>query len=131
MFEITSGADIPDGSYPAVLEKVEADRGQFGDMRKWHWLIEVPAHKNDQGEDVAAAVVPLTQLTSANTGPQSTSYKQLSALLKRDLKAGEKVEDPTGNAAIVVIAKNSKNYPKIVDVLPKVDPQQTIEGLPR
>jgi len=131
MFEITGGVDIPDGSYPAVLEKVEADKGQFGDMRKWHWLIEVPAHKSAAGDDVPAAVIPLTQLTSANTGPNSTSYKQLSALLKRDLKAGEKVEDPTGNSAILVIVKNEKGYPKISEVLPKVDPQQVIDGIPR
>lgn len=125
MFEIT-GVKIEPGSYPAVLEKVEADKGQFGDMRKWHWLVEVPATDGQE-----AKIEPLTQLTSANTGPQSFSYKILSALLKRDLKAGESVDDPTGNAAILVIGKNDKGFPKVTDVLPKQEAQEVLPGLPR
>lgn len=127
MFEIkNSGPDIPDGSYPAVLERIEQDKGKFGDMLKWHWLVEVPAH---DGKD--AAIESLTQLTSANTGTGSVFYKVITALLQKELKAGDTAEDPTGSPAILVISRNEKGFPKVTDVLPKVDPQQTIPGIPR
>lgn len=127
MFDIKdSGPDIPDGSYPAVLEKVESDRGKFGEMRKWHWLVELPASNGQE-----ARIESFTQYSSANTGQQSISRKILQALLKKDLKAGETVDDPTGNSCILVFGRNDKGFPKVLDALPKVDPQQTIDGLPR
>ncbi len=127
MFEIkNSGPDIPDGSYPAVLERIEQDSGKFGPMLKWHWLVEVPAH---DGKD--AAIESLSQMTSANTGTGSTTYKQLKALLQKDLKAGDTAEDPTGSSAILVISRNDKGFPKVTEVLPKVDPQQVLPGVPR
>ena len=119
-FEITKGVDIPEGSYPATLERVESGKGNFGDFRTWHWLVEVNGN-----------IESLRQFTSANTGPNSQSYKQLTALIGRPPQAGETIEDPTGSRVILQIGKNEKGYPKVTEVLPFVEPQQTIPGIPR
>lgn len=118
-FEIT-GVEIPPGNYPAILEKVEVDSGQFGDFRKWHWLVEV-------GEKIE----PLTQLTSANTGPQSKSYQQLTALLGQAPQAGTKVGTPTGKRVLLTIGKNAKGFPTVEAVSPFVEAQQVMPGVPR
>lgn len=118
-FEIT-GVKIDPGNYPAVLEKVEVDSGQFGDFRKWYWLVEV-----------AGEVVPLTQLTSANTGPQSKSYQQLTALLGQAPQTGTKVGTPVGKRALLTIGTNDKGFPKVELVSAIEEPQQTMPGVPR
>lgn len=123
-FNIPDTVDIPDGVYTAMLQGVENDKGAFGDFRRWQWLIDVPGEKGTE-------IVPLTQLTSANTGPQSKSYKQLTALLGAAPKAGENIEPPTGKRVTVTINHNEKGFPTVAEVGAYVDPQQTIEGLPR
>lgn len=123
-FEIPLTVDVPDGNYTATLESVAEDTGSFGKYRKWTWLVEVTI-------DGVAQIVPLTQLTSANTGPQSKSYQQLTALLGKAPKAGEKIESPNGQRAIVTVTHNDKNFPKIESVGPFVEPQQTLPGIPR
>lgn len=123
-FEIT-GVEIPPGNYPAILEKVEVDSGQFGDFRKWHWLVEVG---QEGGE---TKIEPLTQLTSANTGPQSKSYQQLTALLGQAPQAGTKVGTPTGKRVLLTIGKNAKGFPTVEAVSPFAEPQQTLPGVPR
>lgn len=125
-FEIPVTVDIPDGTYVASLAGVTEDTGQFGKFRKWVWLVEVP------GKDGAdSSIEELTQLTSANTGPQSKSYQQLAALLGEAPKAGEKIESPNGKRATVTITHNEKGFPTIASVGPYVDPQMALPGIPR
>lgn len=119
-FEITAAPDIPDGQYPATLEKVESETGSYGPMRKWHWLIEV----NDKIE-------PLSSITSANTGTRSKSYQWLTALIGRAPKAGERIEDPTGTRVLLTIQENEKGYPTVMAVAPYSEPQQVMPGVPR
>ena len=119
-FEIPNTLQIEPGNYPAILEKVEVDTGQFGDFRKWHWLVEV-------GDKIES----LTQLTSANTGPQSKSFAQLTALLGQPPQAGTKVESPTGKRVLLTIGRNDKGFPTVEGVSMIVDPQQTLPGVPR
>jgi hypothetical protein len=123
-FEIPLTVDVPDGNYTATLESVQEDTGNFGKYRKWTWLVEATI-------DGTLQIVPLTQLTSANTGPQSKSYRQLTALLGEAPKAGQKIESPTGKRAIVTVTHNEKGFPKIDEIGPFVEPQQTLPGIPR
>lgn len=119
-FTIGGGIDIPDGTYPATLEKVEEGESTFGKNRTWHWLVEL--------ED---RIESLSVFTSANTGPQSTAYKWLTALLGEAPKTGQTYEDPTGTRVLVQIIRNEKGYPKIAAVMPYTAPQQVMEGVPR
>lgn len=129
-FEIPTTVDIPNGQYVASLAEVTEDTGQFGKFRKWTWLVEIPAHEED-GKTVEASIEELTQLTSANTGPQSKSYGQLTALLGEAPKAGTAIEAPTGKRAVLTIGHNDKNFPEVQGVGPYVDPQQPLPGIPR
>ena len=125
-FEITaSGPDIPDGTYPATLESVTEESGQFGLMRKWLFLVEYDG-KNAQG-----GITPLTVYTSANTGTGSKSYAFLVGLTGKELTVGERIEDPTGTKALVQIVRNKKGFPTVDAVLPIVEPQQVLPGVPR
>lgn len=120
-FEIeASGPDIPDGTYPAVLESVIQDKGQFGDFRKWTWLVE----KDGQ-------VIPLTCYTSAKTGPQTDSYRLLTGLIGKQPQIGERYEDPTGTRVLVTIVRNKKGFPKVESTQPFSEPQQVLPGVPR
>lgn len=125
-FEVSDFTDIADGTYPATLAGVEVKKGGFGgnDYRDWEWLVEV-------AEDGQTEIVPLHQLTSMNTGPQSNSYKQLTALLGAAPKAGEKIEAPTGKRVTLTIGHNEKGFPKVLGVGPFIDPQATLPGIPR
>ena len=124
-FEIPTTVDIPDGSYVATLEKVEADKGNFGDFRKWSFIV------HDVTTEEGKQDLPITALTSANTGPQSKSFQWLTALLGAPPKAGTKIESPTGSRCVVTITHNDKGFPKVETVGPFVDPQQTLPGVPR
>lgn len=120
-FTVAEAANIPNGTYPATLEKVsDGGTGQFGAMRKWHWLVEVDGR-----------IESVSSLSSANTGPNSKSYTILKALLNRDLVAGESIEDPTGSRILIRFEKNEKGYPTAKDFMPYVEPQQTLPGVPR
>lgn len=123
-FEIPTTVDIPDGDHVASLAGVTEDTGQFGKYRKWEWLVEATI----EGK---AEIVPLTQLTSANTGPQSKSYQQLTAILGEPPKAGSKVESPNGKRVILTIAHNDKGFPTVAMVSRYIEPQQTLPGIPR
>lgn len=123
-FEISGGLDIPDGQYPAALLSVTEDSGQFGKFRKWEWLVEYT-------EDGETKTDSLSQLTSANTGPQSKSYQILTALIGRSPKSGEKVETPAGKRAILTLEHNDKGFMKVAAVSPFVEAQQTVPGIPR
>lgn len=127
MFKIPTTVDVPDGAYTAMLEDVEEGDGSFGKYRKWHFLVDVPAGTEGFTE---AAIVPLSALTSVNTGPQSKSYKWLSALLGESPKAGTEIASPNGKRAVVTVTHNDKNFPTISDVGPYVDPAK-IDGIPR
>lgn len=122
-FEIPQSQDIPPGTYKAILEKVEERTGgKFGDgnFRVWDWIVDV----NGKGELLSVS-------TSMNTGPRSTSYAWLTALLGRAPQAGEKIDDPTGKQVLLTIGKKDNGFPKVEAVSPYVDPQQTVPGIPR
>lgn len=119
--EITGGKQIPSGTYTAILQSVESyTHATYGEGRKWNWLVDV----NDE-------IVPITSITSGNAGPQSKAYAYLKALLKRDLQAGEKVEEPTGKRVTLQIAVGANGFSKVEQVLPFDEPQQTLPGVPR
>lgn len=117
-FKITSS--VPDGTYRGTLESVEEERGQYGQMRKWHWLL-----------DVNGELTPYTQFTPATTGTGTVSYKQLTVLLGRAPQSGEVIEDPTGVTVLVTIKANDKGTPKVESLAPYVAPQTTVDGVPR
>lgn len=123
-FEIPTTVDIPDGTYKGMLEAVKADTGQFGPFRKWSFLLEVTV-------DGEVQMLPCDALTSANTGPQSKSYKWLEAINGAAPAAGTTVEAPTGKSCLVTIKHNEKGFATVADVAPYVDPQQTLPGIPR
>jgi len=123
-FTIPNTLVIDDGVYPAVFEGVTEEQGQFGLMRKWTFLVE-------HAVDGVTKVDAITQITSGNTGPQSKSYQWLTALLGRAPAAGEEIDDPTGTKCLVTIAHNEKGFPKVTQVSPVVEPQQTLPGIPR
>jgi hypothetical protein len=125
-FEIPITVDIPDGTYVASLAGVTEDSGSFGKFRRWTWLVEVPKTDDKEG-----SIEELTQLTSANTGPQSKSYRQLTALLGEAPKAGQKIDSPNGKRVTVTITHNDKGFPTIGEVGPYVDPQMALPGIPR
>jgi hypothetical protein len=122
-FEISAGTQlqVPDGTYPAVLESViEESGGKFGAQRKWTFLVE-----HDGKID------SLSGLSSTNTSPGSKSYQWLSALLGKEPQVGERYEDPTGTRVLLQLKKNDKGYMKIEAVLPFEEPQQVLPGVPR
>ena len=120
-FQIPTSIEIADGTYPAILERVEPyNHPQYGDGRKWHWLIE---HEGKMDS--------LSSITSGNTGPKSKSYQWLTALLGRAPKAGEEIEDPTGTKVLLQITHNDKGFPTVAAVLPFSEPQQALPGIPR
>jgi len=125
-FEVPITVDIPDGTYVASLAGVTEDTGQFGKFRRWEWLVEVPKTDDKEG-----SIEELSQLTRANTGPQSKSYRQLTALLGEAPKAGQKIDSPNGKRVTVTITHNDKGFPTIGEVGPYVDPQMALPGIPR
>lgn len=112
---------IEPGSYPALLERItEEPGGKFGIKRTWYWQVETPD-----------GVRPHQEMTTANNGIGTKSGKRLAALLGRPLVAGETVDDPTGRRAVLVLVRNEKGFIDVSDVLPYVEPQQTLPGVPR
>ena len=121
-FEIADSGfpgDLP-GSYKAQLLRTEFVETSFGKGRKWYFLVDV----NGEGHEASF-------LTSMHTGPNSKTYAWLSALLGRSPQAGEKLPDPTGKTVILQLDKNEKGYPKVVALVPHVEPQQVEAGIPR
>ena len=118
-FTVGSVSDhIEPGTYPGMLEAVTIKNivgftGEAADFREWHFLVTI----NGEGK-------PLSALSSMNMGPQSKSYKWLSALLRRPLQAGEQIEDPIGANALLVVGDNKKGYSTILDVLPAAAPPE-------
>lgn len=130
VFNIPTTVDVPDGVYTAMLEEVEEGDGSFGKYRKWHFLVDVPSDKLGKPAGTVE-IVPLSALTSINTGPQSKSYKWLTALLGGAPQAGTAVASPNGSRAVVTVTHNDKNFPTISDVGPYVDPVKSGDGIPR
>lgn len=119
-FEIPQTVEIDDGVYPAVLENVETAEGNFGQYRKWSFLV-----------DHDGKVDSLSALTSANTGPKSKSYAWLTVLFGKAPQAGEKLESPTGTRVLVTITHNDKGFPTVSDIAAYSEPQQVLPGVPR
>lgn len=120
MFEIPTTVDISDGTYPSVVEAIESGTGTFGAQRKWNFLVEHDGR-----------VDSISRITSANMGPRSIGYQLLSGILGRQPKAGEKIDDPTGQRCLVTITHNEKGFPTIAATAPYQEPQQTLPGIPR
>lgn len=120
MFNIPTTVEINDGTYPAVVEAIEAGTGSFGPQRKWSFLVE-----HDGKIDSISAI------TSANLGPRSKAYGFLSGILGRQPKAGEAIDDPTGTRVLVTVEHNEKGFPTIAAVQPYQAPQQELPGIPR
>jgi hypothetical protein len=121
-FEITApkGLNVPDGSYPAVLESVFEGEGQYGAYRDWTFLVE------HDGQ-----ITALTDRSSGNMSSGSKGYQWLAGLLGKEPQVGERYEDPTGTRVLLQLEKNSKGYMKIKAVLPFTEPQQVMPGVPR
>lgn len=123
-FEIQEGGpDIEPGTYKAQLQRTEIKSGgRFGDgrFRVWHWIV-----------DVKGEAIEVEDSTSLSTDPRSNTYQRLTALLGRVPQVGEKLEDPTGKTVVLTMSKKENGFPKIDAVGAFVDPQQTVEGLPR
>jgi len=124
VFEIPVDLVEP-GTYKASLEKVEvlpsANPNYPGDFRKWHFLV-----------DVRGSLTAITATSSMNNGPKTKTYKWLKALLRRELRSGERIESPVGQQVLVVIENNEKGYPSIVELLPIAEaPEQVLQGVPR
>ena len=120
MFEIPTTVEITDGTYPAVVESIVSGEGSYGPQRTWSFLVE-----HDGKIDSISAI------TSGHMGPRSKAYAFLSGLLGRPLKAGEKIDDPTGSRCLVQVTHNEKGYPTIAAVQQYVAPQQELPGIPR
>lgn len=122
------GADLEPGNYKAQLVGVTIkDGGKFtspqnptGKYRLWDWAVE------KDGE-----LVPFSDTTSLNTGPKTVAYSRLTALTGKPPQAGEKIPTPTGKTVILQIGVKENGFPKIEAVIPYVDPQQTVPGIPR
>lgn len=126
-FTVTDSVNIPVGTHPATLEKVEEGKhATYGANRKWFWLVEIPA--DDTGP---ARMESFSDFTSANTSPSSNAYKRLTALLGRAPKSGEVIEDPTGTRVLLQFVEGDSGFPKIANILPYSPPQQVLDGVPR
>lgn len=113
--------DVPEGTYKAILESVEIIPTMYGDSRRWNFLA-----------DVNGVGTPITGITSMNTGPRSSAFKWLAALLKREPATGEHIDDPIGSTVLIKVETNVKNgFPKITELAPYVDAQTLIDGVPR
>ena len=134
-FEIPqpSGSDLEPGTYKAQLLGVTVKSGgKFvspqnpeGKYRLWDWAVE---KAGDNGE---VELVPFSDTTSLNTGPKTNSYARLTALLGKAPQAGETIETPTGKTVMLQIVRKENGFAKVEAVLPFVDPQQTLPGVPR
>lgn len=126
MFEIPTTVEIEDGTYPAVVEAIEpTEHATFGKGRKWSFLVEHTA------ADGTSKVDSISTITSSNLGPRSKAYAFLSGIEGRPLKAGERVDDPTGKRVMVTIGHNDKGFPTVTAVAAFQEPQQTLPGVPR
>lgn len=125
---VTEAPDIPPGTYKAQLMGVAIKSGgKFtspqnpdGKYRVWDWAVE------KDGE-----LVPFSDTTSINSGSKTVSYARLTALLGQAPKPGDKLDSPTGKTVMLQISTKDNGFPKIDAVLPFVDPQQTLPGVPR
>ena len=125
MFEVPTTVEIADGRYPAIVEAIEPITTSYGASRRWSFLV---THKKADGTD---AVDSISVITSNHLGPKSKAYAFLSGLLGRPLKAGEKIEDPTGTRCLVDVVHNEKGFPTIGAVQQYSEPQQELPGIPR
>jgi len=124
-FTVSDAGDIPAGTYTGMLEAVSETTisSEFGkDQSMWRWDFQV----NVNGE-----LKPINALSTQRTSAGSKTRKWLEALLRRELKAGETIEDPVGANALVVIGPNKKGYSTILDVLPAPQHEEVLPGVPR
>lgn len=120
-FEISSGNDLEDGTYKAQLARTEVRKdGQYGDFRVWHWIV-----------DKGGETVEWSDSTSLATGPGSKTFARLTALTGRVPVVGEKIEEPTGKTVVLTIGRKKNGFGGVQAIGPYVDPQTTVEGLPR
>lgn len=127
---IPEGAWAPDapGVYKGTLTRVEENTSggfQGQGYRKWYFAVEVPA-----AGDKPASIEEVSKLTSRNLGAGSKAFELLSGILGEAPKAGQ-MEEPIGRQVLLDIGRNSKGFADVQGVRPFVDPQQTLDGVPR
>lgn len=105
-------ADIPPGTYPGALYKVDVKTSdQFGEFRTWDFQI-----RKADGE-----VVVIGGASSMNTGAKSKAGRWIAAMLGRPVKAGEKVDmADLFNKPVLVVVAEKDGWPSVADVLPKM-----------
>lgn len=97
-------ADIPAGTYPAVLHSTETKTSDaYGDFRAWDFALE-------NGSIVGGA-------SSMNTGKKSKGGRWIAALLGRVPEAKEEV-NLIGRACLIVVGEDGNGWPKVLEVLP-------------
>jgi len=123
-FTITDSKEIPAGTYSGMLEAVNSRQitSEYGSKEMWEFHFQL----NVNGE-----LRPISGLTTQATTPASKARKWLTALLRRDLKAGETIDDPVGANALIVVGPNKKGYSTILDVLPAPQHEEVLPGVPR
>lgn len=120
-FQVSDSKGIPAGSHKGQLLRVEPpQQGQYGEQRKWFFLVDVNGEAKEHME-----------WTSTNVSPKSKAYMLLKGFLGRDLQAGEQVEEPTGKTAILNFVQKPNGYTGIESVTSIVEPVQTEAGVPR
>ena len=124
-FTVTESTDIPAGTYTGMLEAVTETviSSEFGkDQPMWRWDFQV---------NVNGTLKPINALSTQRTSPGSKTRKWLEALLRRELRVGETIEDPVGANALIVVGPNKKGYSTITDVLPAPQHEEVLPGVPR
>ena len=103
---------IPEGIYPAVFGEITESEGEFG--RYWRW--EFHCYLPEGGTESVSGI------SSTNFGPRSKANKWATALLGRQLEAGELVDftDLQGAACqLSVTVDPDSGFNKIEKVSPK------------
>lgn len=132
-FEIPTESTLEPGTYKAQLVGTAIKSGgKFvspvnpeGKYRVWDWAVE------KDGANGEKELVPFSDTTSINNGSKTKSYARLTALLGTAPKAGDKIEDPTGKTVLLQIVEKENGFSKVEAVIPYIDPQQTLDGVPR
>jgi hypothetical protein len=106
-------ADIPDGIYPAVVDRIEVMHSKVydSDFRAWTFRIATPGEPGKQSE--------VSGSTSMATSSKSKGGKWIKTLLGRKPEKDERIK-LSGLACQVRVEEGEDGWPKVTDVLPAV-----------
>jgi hypothetical protein len=111
--------DIPNGTYPAKLARIETKpSAKFdNDFRAWTFKL-------DNGSVAGGS-------SSLMTGKKSKGGKWIAALLGRQPKEGENVTaELIGKPCLVVVEEDDNGWPKVTNVLPPMTAAQPATAQP-